>query len=186
MMKIKLMQTIYASNLKSRAILVMNYLIFRANKEGTCFPAVKTIAKECHISVNTVKRALDDLIKAGYVQKDARFIKEKNGAQTSNLYTLSAGMFVSDDIDAEAEAAIDTAPASCLDDEPIEQVSFESMATAVLKEEKEVAEQPIQDKHGRIIPNSCRSVHIGKKDLPEYIDFITHKWAAPQPTLIPP
>ena len=68
MMKVKLMQTIYASDLKSRAILVMNYLIFRANKEGTCFPAIKTIAKECNISVNTVKRALDDLVKAGYVQ----------------------------------------------------------------------------------------------------------------------
>jgi DNA-binding transcriptional regulator YhcF (GntR family) len=185
MMKIKLMQTIYASNLKSRAILVMNYLIFRANKEGTCFPAIKTIAKECHISVNTVKRALDDLIKAGYVQKDARFIKEKNGAQTSNLYTLSAGMFVSDDIDAEAEAAIDTAPASCLD-EPIEQVSFESMATAVLKGEKEAVDQPMQDKRGQVILNSYMPAHTEKKGSPEYVDFVSHKWAAPQPTLIPP
>ncbi|MEN3006009.1 helix-turn-helix domain-containing protein [Dehalobacterium formicoaceticum] len=185
MMKIKLMQTIYASNLKSRAILVMNYLIFRANKEGTCFPAIKTIAKECHISVNTVKRALDDLIKAGYVQKNARFIEEKNGAQTSNLYTLSAGMFVYDDIDAETGAAIDAAPVSCLD-EPIEQVSFESMAAAVLKGEKEEADQPVQDKHGRVIPNSCISVHIGKKNLPEHVDFVSYKWAAPQPTLIPP
>lgn len=161
-MKIKLMQTIYASNLKSRAILVMNYLIFRANKEGTCFPSIKTIAKECHISVNTVKRALDDLIKAGYVQKGARFIKEKNGAQTSNLYTLSAGMFVSDDIDAETGAATNAAPASCLD-EPIEQVSFESMATAVLKGEKEAADQPMQNKHGRVILNSCMLAHTKKR-----------------------
>jgi DNA-binding transcriptional regulator YhcF (GntR family) len=185
MMKIKLMQTIYASNLKSRAILVMNYLIFRANKEGTCFPSIKTIAKECHISVNTVKRALDDLIKAGYVQKCARFIKEKNGAQTSNLYTLSAGMFVSDDIDAETGAATNAAPASCLD-EPIEQVSFESMATAMLRGEEKTTSQSIPDEHGRIVPHSCISVHIGKKDFPEYVGFVSHKWAAPQPTLIPP
>lgn len=185
MMKIKLMQTIYASNLKSRAILVMNYLIFRANKEGTCFPAIKTIAKECHISVNTVKRALDDLIKAGYVKKNVRFIEEKNGAQTSNLYTLSEGMFVSDDIDAETGAAINAAPASCLD-ESIEQVSFESMANAVLKGEKEAADQPMQDKHGRVILNSYMPAHIEKKDLPEHVDFASHKWVAPQPTLIPP
>lgn len=181
-MKIKLMQTIYASNLKSRAILVMNYLIFRANKEGTCFPSIKTIAKECHISVNTVKRALDELIKAGYVQKDARFIEEKNGAQTSNLYTLSANMFVADDINAETGAAINTAPVSC-QDEPIEQVTFESMAPTVLESKEKVADQPIQDEHEQIISNLYIPVYIEKTDFTEPNVF---KWATPQPTLIPP
>jgi DNA-binding transcriptional regulator YhcF (GntR family) len=185
MMKIKLMQTIYASNLKSRAILVMNYLIFRANKEGTCFPSIKTIAKECHISVNTVKRALDDLIRAGYVQKDARFIEKKNGAQTSNLYTLSAGMFVADDIDAaEAGTAINTVPASC-QDEPIEQISFENMAPAVLQGKEEAADQPIQGEHEPIISNSYIPVHIEKTGFSEYPKY-GFKWAAPQPMLIPP
>ena len=88
-MKIQWIKTIYASDLKSRAVLVMNYLIFRANNIGTCFPTIKTIAKECHISVNTVKRALDDLADAGFVKKESRFLETKNGAQTSNLYTLS-------------------------------------------------------------------------------------------------
>ncbi len=179
-MKIRLMQTIYASNLKSRAILVMNYLIFRANKEGTCFPAIKTIAKECHISVNTVKRALDDLIEAGYVQKDARFIEGKNGAQTSNLYTLSTGVFMPDDIDAGTGVAIDVAPASCLD-EPIAQESFENMAIVMLKDEEKTIKQPIQDKHGRIIPPFCISVHTEKMDFSEYLNFVFHKWAAPHP-----
>ncbi len=66
----------------------MNYLIFRANKEGTCFPAIKTIAKECHISVNTVKRAWTDLIEAGYVQKNARLLRGKtvHRHQTSILF----------------------------------------------------------------------------------------------------
>lgn len=184
-MKIKLMQTIYASNLKSRAILVMNYLVFRANKEGTCFPAIKTIAKECHIGVNTVKRALDDLIKAGYVQKNARFIEEKNGAQTSNLYTLSTGVFVTDNIDLETGVAINAAPASC-QDEPIEQVSFESMATTILKGEEKTTDQSILDGHDRMIPHPYISVHTENVNFPEYLNFVFNKWAAPQPTLIPP
>lgn len=60
------------------------------NKEGQCFPYIKTIAKECGYSVNTVKRALDDLVKAGFVTKEARFdTGRKHGGQTSNLYTLN-------------------------------------------------------------------------------------------------
>lgn len=38
--------------------------------------------------MSTVKRALDELVKAGYIVKQARFDERKNGGQTSNLYTL--------------------------------------------------------------------------------------------------
>ena len=38
--------------------------------------------------VSTVKRALNDLCEAGYLQKQARFDERKKGGQTSNLYTL--------------------------------------------------------------------------------------------------
>ena len=48
----------YQSNLRNRALQVLLYLIDRANKEQTCFPAVRTIARELHISVSTVKRAM--------------------------------------------------------------------------------------------------------------------------------
>ena len=41
----------YQSNLRNRALQVLLYLIDRANKEQTCFPAVRTIARELHISV---------------------------------------------------------------------------------------------------------------------------------------
>lgn len=77
----------YASTLKSRALSVLIYLIDRSNKELTCFPAIPTMAEQLHISVSTVKRALHELLDAGYVKKDARF-REKNKGQTSNLYTL--------------------------------------------------------------------------------------------------
>lgn len=87
----ELFKSIYASNLKARAVNVVSCLItYMSTTDNTCFPAIKTIAKCCSISVNTVKRALDDLVEAGFVEKEARFIEAKNGAQTSNLYRLSA------------------------------------------------------------------------------------------------
>jgi len=83
----ELKQRAYASNLKSRALSILIYLIDRSNKELTCFPAIPTMARELHISVSTVKRALHELVAAGFVAKESRF-REKNHRQTSNLYTL--------------------------------------------------------------------------------------------------
>lgn len=83
----ELKQQAYASNLKSRTLSVLIYLIDRSNKDLTCFPAIPTMAEQLHISVSTVKRALKELIDAGYIRKEARF-REKNRGQSSNLYTL--------------------------------------------------------------------------------------------------
>ena len=77
----------YGSNLKSRALSVLIYLIDRSNKDLTCFPAIPTMAEQLHISVSTVKRALKELTDTGYIQKEARF-RERNHGQSSNLYTL--------------------------------------------------------------------------------------------------
>lgn len=77
----------YASDLKSRALSVLIYLIDRSNKDLTCFPAIPTMAEQLHISVSTVKRALHELVQAGFIKKDSRF-RDKNRGQTSNLYTL--------------------------------------------------------------------------------------------------
>lgn len=79
----------YESDLKSRALNVLIYLVDRSNQEMTCFPSLKTIGKNLHISLSTVKRALSELVSAGFVKKDPRFNEKRNGAQTSNLYTLS-------------------------------------------------------------------------------------------------
>jgi len=76
----------YESNLKSRALSVLIYLIDRSNQDLTCFPSIPTMAKQLHISVSTVKRALHELIEERYVEKEARF-RDNNG-QSSNLYTL--------------------------------------------------------------------------------------------------
>lgn len=87
MTQFEMKQLAYQSQLKSRALQVLLYLIDRANKEQTCFPAVSTIGRELHISISTVKRAMRELVEAGYVKKESRF-REGNRGQTSNLYTL--------------------------------------------------------------------------------------------------
>lgn len=87
MNQFEMKQSAYQSQLKSRALQILLYLIDRSNKEQTCFPAVPTIGRELHISISTVKRAMRELVEAGYVTKESRF-REGNRGQTSNLYTL--------------------------------------------------------------------------------------------------
>jgi len=183
--KIRLIQTIYASNLKSRAVLVMNYLVYRANNAGTCFPAIKTIAKECHIGVNTVKRALDDLVDAGYVQKEARFIEAKNGAQTSNLYTLSEGLFETREVTPEVDVAPETVGNCEQEGDPIEQETFESMAQlpheAVNPIALPVTAMPL---YKRTILPARTDAEDG--DNPLFFSYEKSKWAGEQPIKIPP
>ena len=57
------------------------------DKDGKCWPAIKTIAKELNLSRSTVKRALDDLCQAGLLTKETRW--RKNGGLTSNLYRVT-------------------------------------------------------------------------------------------------
>ena len=70
-------RAIYSSDLNHRARVVYMYLADRADRDGKCWPAIKTIAKELNLSRSTVKRALDDL----------RW--RENGGLTSNLYRIS-------------------------------------------------------------------------------------------------
>ena len=58
-------RNIYNSNLSHRAKSVYMYLKDRADSEGRCWPAIRTIALELGLSRSTVKRALDDLCRAG-------------------------------------------------------------------------------------------------------------------------
>ncbi len=78
--------SIYASGMKLRAKAVYMYLRSRCDKEGKCFPSVKTIAKDLDISESTVKRALRELESHGYIKKIARY--RANKGNTSNLYFL--------------------------------------------------------------------------------------------------
>ena len=78
--------SIYSSDLPHRARVVYMYLKDRSNREGVCWPSIKTIARELKLSRATVCRALDDLCKAGFLVKDKRW--RENGGRTSNLYKI--------------------------------------------------------------------------------------------------
>ena len=72
--------------LPHRAISVYIYLIDRANKNGECWPAIPTIAKELKLSQSTVRRALQDLRKAGLLETEQRY--RRQGGKSSLLYKI--------------------------------------------------------------------------------------------------
>lgn len=72
--------------LPHRARSVYMYLRECVNRDGTCWPGVKTIGKDLKLSPRTVQRALIDLEKAGLVTREARF--RDNGSCTSNLFAV--------------------------------------------------------------------------------------------------
>jgi predicted transcriptional regulator len=77
---------IYGLDLPHRAVSVYMYLCDRADKDGGSFPSHKTIAGDLRLSVSTVKRALNDLILAGCLEKQPRY--RRNQGRTSNLYKV--------------------------------------------------------------------------------------------------
>lgn len=78
--------SIYSAGLPHRAVAVYMYLRDRADAQGRCWPAVRTIARELGLSRSTVKRALHDLVQSGYLKKEPRY--RENGSKSSNLFTV--------------------------------------------------------------------------------------------------
>lgn len=80
--------SIYADNLlPSRAKAVYMYLRDRSDKERKCWPGINTIAADLNLSRSTVKRALNDLERHGYIKRLPRH--RANGSRSSNLYVLN-------------------------------------------------------------------------------------------------
>ena len=80
---------LYRMDLPHRAISVYIYLYDRANKNGECWPAIPTIAKELKLSQSTVRRALKDLRKARLLVTEQRY-REKGG-KSRLLYKIRKG-----------------------------------------------------------------------------------------------
>jgi len=78
---------LYQEEIPSRAKTVYMYLKDRSNAQGECWPAIKTIARDTSMSVSTVKRAIEDLLKCGLLRKERRY--RENGGNSSNRYFLS-------------------------------------------------------------------------------------------------
>ena len=79
--------SIYNDNLPSRAVAVYMYLVQRANSDGQCWPSERRIALDLSISKSTVKRAIADLMKNGYIRTEQRY--RKTGAKSSLLFTVT-------------------------------------------------------------------------------------------------
>ena len=77
---------LYRMELPHRAVAVYIYLFDRANKEGQCWPAVPTIAREIKLSKATVRRAIRDLRNAGLVETEQRY--RTKGGKSSLLFQL--------------------------------------------------------------------------------------------------
>lgn len=79
--------SLYSSELPHRAVAVYMYLRDRCDKDGKCYPAIGTIARELKLSRSTVKRALADLEQSGRIRKEQRW--RENGGKSSNLFYLA-------------------------------------------------------------------------------------------------
>lgn len=75
------------TELSSKAVSVYLYLCERAEKETkSCYPSMKTIAKDLHLSLASVKRSIQELERIAYIKKENRF--RDNGGKSSNLYFI--------------------------------------------------------------------------------------------------
>lgn len=81
---------IYSRALSSKAVSVFVYLCDKANKNGECYPAVRTIANDLHISRSTVFRAIRELESAGLLTRQHRH--RTHGGMSSNLYKIGGDM----------------------------------------------------------------------------------------------
>lgn len=72
--------------LSPRAKMVCLYLHDRANKDGESWYAIGNIARDLNLSRSTVKRAIQDLLRLGWIEKQPRY--RENGGCTSNLYRI--------------------------------------------------------------------------------------------------
>ena len=79
---------LYKMDLSHRAIAVYIYLTDRANKDGECWPAIPTIARELKLSQSTVRRALQDLRKAELLETKQRY--RSKGGKSSLLFRLKS------------------------------------------------------------------------------------------------
>lgn len=76
------------SQLKKGAILLLQYLVHKSNKEQ-CFPAVDTIAAALNVCKRTVQYNMRKLEKAGYIIRKDRWY---NHQQLSNQYIFNFGI----------------------------------------------------------------------------------------------
>ena len=79
--------------LNSSERLVLVALADYANKEGKCWPALKTLAQRCCLSVRQIQRILNKLTAKNFLKKIHRY--GANNKQVSNIFQLLSDIFYS-------------------------------------------------------------------------------------------
>lgn len=77
---------IFKTNISNKAKLVYFYFCRCCNQEGTCYPAHRTTAAACMVSISTVRNAIKELVETKILGVINRY--RGNNGQTSNLYTV--------------------------------------------------------------------------------------------------
>ena len=77
---------LYYEELSNKAKCVYMYLKDRAGLKGSCYPSLKTIAKDMKLSRSSVQRALRELEKKKYIVKEVQY--RDNGSRKSNNYIV--------------------------------------------------------------------------------------------------
>lgn len=77
-------EMIYRDEVSAKAVSVFRYLLDRQGSHEYCFVSHRRIAADLKISVSTVKRALDELERKGYVDIEQQ--RRANGSRCSNVY----------------------------------------------------------------------------------------------------
>lgn len=77
---------IYDLGLSHKAVSVYCYLANRADENGECFPAVRLISEDLHLSRSTIFRAFNELEKHKLLKRVPRY--HMQGGRRSTLYKL--------------------------------------------------------------------------------------------------
>ena len=77
-------EMIYRDEVSAKAVSVYRYLLDRQGKYEFCYVSHRRMAGDLKISVSTVKRALDELERKGYVGIEQQ--RRANGSRCCNIY----------------------------------------------------------------------------------------------------
>lgn len=82
--------SVFDGSHSANAIAVYAYLSFCADKGGVCFPGMPAIGRHCGMTRNTVKKALDELVRDGMITSEITHRLSKNGRmlQCANRYRI--------------------------------------------------------------------------------------------------
>ena len=81
---------IFHYDLTPTEFMVYNYLVSCAGQKDVCWPSIGRIALNCNCSENTVRKAIDALVKKRFIRRVATYEDWQDGRsrQTNNTYYI--------------------------------------------------------------------------------------------------